>query len=330
MKRRVQSKSAMRRLAANPGGSDNSRLRASGPRRGERAIYWALAGCAGLSIVTTTAIVISLLIPSLQFFGEVPLGDFLFGTDWSPTINPHSFGVLAIVAGTFSVTLWALLFAVPVGLGVAIYLSEYASRRRRRLLKPLVELLAGVPTVAFGFFALSFLTPLIQGIWPGFLGDEPGVFSVASAGLAIGLMIVPMIASVSEDAMRAVPNALREGAYALGATRARVATRVVFPAALSGIVAAIILAISRTVGETMIVLIAAGNTPNENIFKSFNPVESIQAMTGFIGSIATGDLATGSLEYKTVFAVALLLFVMTLAMNAVSIRLVNRYREVYE
>ena len=302
------------------------RLEATSPRYGERVIYWLLAACAALSVVTTTAIVIALIVPSIEFFGEVPIFDFLTGTDWGPTFTPATFGVLPIVVGTLSVTFWALVFAIPIGLGSAIYLSEYASRRVRRIIKPILEILAGIPTVALGFFALVFVTPLIQDVWPGFLGPEPGIFSVAAAGLAIGLMIVPIIASVSEDAMSAVPAGLREGAYALGATKAKVATKVVFPAALSGIVASIILAVSRALGETLIVLIAAGNTPN----LTFSPVESVQAMTAFIATTATGDIGTGTITYKTVFAVALVLFVMTLVMNLLSMRLVRRYREVYE
>jgi phosphate transport system permease protein len=303
------------------------KLEAPSPRYGEKVIYGLLAACAVLSVVTTTVIVISLLFPAVEFFGEVPLGDFLFGTDWSPTFEPASFGVLPIVVGTLSVTFWGLLFAIPIGLGSAIYLSEYASRRTRKFVKPILEILAGIPTVALGFFALTFITPTLRDHWPGELfGGPPLIFSALAAGLAIGLMIVPIIASISEDAMTAVPNGLREGAYALGATKARVATRVVFPAALSGIVASIILAVSRAIGETMVVLLAAGNTPN----LSFSPAESIQAMTAFIGTTATGDIATGSITYKTVFAVALLLFVMTLVMNLLSIRFVRKYREIYE
>jgi phosphate transport system permease protein len=301
-------------------------LEAASPRYGERVIRWLLAACAAISVVTTTAIVFSLIVPSLEFFGDVPVTEFLFGTDWGPTFEPPSFGVLPTVVGTLSVTLWAMLFAIPIGLGSAIYLSEYASPRVRRVLKPVLEVLAGIPTIALGFFALVFITPLIQDIWPGFLGDEPGIFSVLAASLAMGLMIVPIIASVSEDAMSAVPHGLREGAYALGSTKAKVATKVVFPAALSGIVASIILAISRAIGETMIVLVAAGNTPN----LSFNPIESVQTMTTFIGTVATGDISSGSITYKTVFAVALLLFLMTLVMNLLSIRFVRRFREVYD
>ena len=303
------------------------RLEASSPRYGEKAIYGLLAACAVISVATTVAILVSLLEPAIEFFGEVSIGDFLFGTDWSPTFEPASFGVLPIVVGTLSVTLWGLVFAIPIGLGAAIFLSEYASRRTRRIVKPVLEILAGIPTVALGFFALTFITPTLQDVWPGHLfGGPPLIFSALAAGLAIGLMIVPIIASISEDAMTAVPNGLREGAYALGATKARVATRVVFPAALSGIVASIILAVSRAIGETMVVLLAAGNTPN----LTFSPAESIQAMTAFIGTTATGDIATGTITYKTVFAVALLLFVMTFVMNLLSIRLVRRYREVYD
>jgi phosphate transport system permease protein len=308
-------------------GGQRRTLEAESPRYGEKAIYGLLAACAVLSVVTTTAIVVSLIVPAVQFFGDVPIGDFLFGTDWGPTFTPPTFGVLPIVVGTLSVTFWAILFAIPVGLGAAIYLSEYASPRVRKVVKPILEILAGVPTIACGFFALIFITPQIQKIWPGeFLGGPPLIFNVLAGGLAIGLMIVPIIASISEDAMSAVPSALREGAYALGATKAKVALRVVFPAALSGIVASIILGVSRAIGETMVVLIAVGSTPN----LTFNPVESVQAMTAFIGTTATGDIPTGSTIYKTIFAVALLLFLMTLLMNMLSIRLVRRYREEYE
>lgn len=297
------------------------------PRRGEQAIHALLAACAALSVATTTAIVVSLLGPTIEFFGEVGVGQFLFGTEWAPAFGSNAeFGVLPIVVGTLNVTIWALIVAVPVGLGTAIYLSEYASRRVRRVLKPTIEVLAGIPTVAFGFFALTFITPIIRDVWPGFLGDAPLVFSAGSAGIAIGILIVPIVASISEDAMSSVPSGLREGALALGATKMRVATRVVFPAALSGIVASIVLAISRAVGETMVVLLAAGSSPNLTL--AFN--ESIQAMTAYIGTTATGDIGTGTIEYRTIFAVGTLLFVMTLLMNMVSIRLVRRFREVYE
>ncbi|HEX5376736.1 MAG TPA: phosphate ABC transporter permease subunit PstC [Solirubrobacterales bacterium] len=304
-------------------------LQSSKPRYGEKAIQGLLAACGILSVLTTTAIVVSLIGPTIGFFEIVPVGDFLFGTDWTPQFEPPSFGVLAIVAGTLNVALWAMLFAIPIGLGAAVYLSEYASPRVRKTVKPVLEILAGIPTVAIGFFAASFILPeIIQPLWPGeFLGGAVGKpFLALAGGLGVGLMIVPIIASISEDAMSAVPNGLREGAYAMGATKMKVATRVVFPAALSGIVASIVLAISRAVGETMIVLLAAGSTPNFTL----NPVEPIQAMTAYIGVTATGDISTGSLDYKSVFSVGTVLFVMTLAMNMVSIRLVRRYREVYE
>ena len=317
------------RTGAGAAGGLPRRLQAPGPRYGEKAIQGLLALCGILSVLTTTAIVISLIGPTIGFFEVVPVGDFLFGTDWTPQFEPPSFGVLAIVAGTLNVALWGMLFAIPIGLGAAIYLSEYATPRVRKTVKPVLEILAGIPTVAIGFFAVSFILPeIIQPLWPGeFLGGAVGKpFMALAAGLGIGLMIVPIIASISEDAMSAVPRGLREGAYAMGATKMKVATRVVFPAALSGIVASIVLAISRAVGETMIVVLAAGSTPNFTL----NPVEPIQAMTAYIGVTATGDISTGSLDYKSVFAVGTVLFVMTLAMNMISIRLVRKYREVYE
>jgi len=304
-------------------------LQSSKPRYGEKAIQGLLAACGILSVLTTTAIVISLVGPTIGFFEIVPASEFFFGIDWTPQFEPPSFGVLAIVAGTFNVTLWGMLFAIPIGLGAAVYLSEYARPRVRKTVKPVLEILAGIPTVAIGFFAASFIAPeIIVPLWPGeFLGGAAGKpFMALAAGLGVGLMIVPIIASISEDAMSAVPNGLREGAYAMGATKLKVATRVVFPAALSGIVASIVLATSRAVGETMIVLLAAGSTPNF----TFNPVESIQTMTAYIGVTATGDISTGSLDYKSVFAVGTVLFAITLVMNMISIRLVRRYREVYE
>jgi phosphate transport system permease protein len=211
--------------------------------------------------------------------------------------------------------------ALPAGLLTAVYLSEYAPAQLRRIVRPTLEILAGVPTVVYGYFALQFVTPMLQRFVPGLAG-----FNALSPGIVMGIMILPLVSSLSEDALSSVPVGLREGAYALGATKAKVATKVVFPAALSGIVASIILASSRAIGETMIVLLAAGNTPN----LTFNPLESIQTMTAFIATTATGDIATGTITYKTVFAVALLLFAMTLVMNLLSIRLVRKYREVYE
>jgi phosphate transport system permease protein len=314
--------------ALEPAGMNPRRLQAPSNRYGEKAIQGLLALCGLLSVLTTTAIVISLLGPTTGFFGVVSIGEF-FGTEWAPQFEPPSFGVLAIVAGTLNVTFWAMLFAVPVGLGAAVYLSEYAPPRVRKTLKPTLEILAGIPTVAIGFFAVSFLLPeLIQPLWPdGLHGGAVGKpFMALAASLGIGLMVVPIIASISEDAMSAVPRGLREGAYAMGATKMEVSTKVVFPAALSGIVASIVLAISRALGETMIVVLAAGSTPNLTGW----PNEAIQAMTSYIAVTATGDIPAGSISYKSVFAVGTLLFLMTLVMNVISIRLVRKYREVYE
>ncbi|MDQ3572914.1 MAG: phosphate ABC transporter permease subunit PstC [Actinomycetota bacterium] len=307
-------------------GGGRSPLEAPGPRTAEKAIKGLLGLCALLSVITTTAIVVALVGPTVAFFEEVPFGEF-FSTGWTPAFQPPSFGVFDIVVGTLNVTLWGVLFAVPIGLGAAVYLAEYATPGVRRVVKPVLEILAGIPTVAIGFFAVSFLLPIISDVWPGeFLGGANKPFMAIAAGLGIGLMIVPIIASISEDAMSAVPQGLREGAYAMGATKAKVATRVVFPAALSGIVASIVLAISRAVGETMIVVLAAGSTPNATL----NPVESIQAITSFIAVVATGDISQGSITYKSVFAAGAVLFVMTLVLNVISIRLVRKYREVYE
>jgi phosphate transport system permease protein len=225
------------------------------------------------------------------------------------------------VAGTISVTLWACVVAMPFGLGAAIYLSEYARPRTRKLLKPALEVLAGIPTVVFGYFALTFVTPLLRDIG---LGAE--IFNALSAGLVIGVMLIPTVASLSEDAMTAVPQSLRDGAYALGSNKLQVSTRVVVPAAISGIVASYVLAISRAVGETMIVLLAAGQQARID----WNPLHAIETMTAFIAATGAGDVPTGSIEYKTIFAVGLTLFLATFAMNLLSIRLVRRFREVYE
>jgi phosphate transport system permease protein len=310
---------ATRELAA--GAPVGARIRRSGRRWGENVIKGLLALCALVSVVTTVGIVIALLQPSIDFFRDVDVIDFLTGTNWSPLFEPASFGVVPLVVGTLSVTLWACLVAMPFGLGAAIYLSEYARPRTRRILKPALEILAGIPTVVFGYFALTFVTPLLRDI-----GLDVGVFNALSAGLVIGVMLIPTVASLSEDAMTAVPQSLRDGAYGLGSSKLQVSTRVVVPAAISGIVASYVLAISRAVGETMIVLLAGGLQPN----LSFDPREAIETMTAFIASTGQGDVPTGSTEYKTIFAVGLTLFVSTLAMNIVAIRLVRKYREVYE
>ena len=300
-------------------------LRRTRPRWGERAIFGALFLCAAVSILTTVAIVASLIEPTIEFFKEVPIGDFFTGKEWAPLFSPPAFGSLPIIVGTLSTTFWALIICIPFGLGAAIYLSEYAHPRVRGILKPVLEVLAGIPTVVYGFFALTFVTPLIQDLW-FWSEDKPGIFNAFSAGIVMGIMILPTVASLSEDAMRAVPRGLREGAYGLGASRLQVATRVVVPAAISGIVASFVLGISRAVGETMIVLIAAGGTPNF----TFDPREAVQTMTAFIASTGIGDVATGTTAYKTIFAVGSTLFVATFAMNLLSIRLVRRFREVYD
>jgi phosphate transport system permease protein len=299
-------------------------LSSARPRWGERVIHGALFLCALLSVAVTVGIVVALAGPSLEFFGDVSAREFFLEKEWSPLFEPPSFGVMPLVTGTLTTTFWALVVCVPFGLGAAIWLSEYAHPRARAILKPALEVLAGIPTVVYGFFALTFVTPLLQDVW--FLGEEPGIFNGLSAGLVMGIMILPTVASLSEDAMSAVPAGLREGALALGGSRMQVATRVVVPAALSGIVASFVLAISRAVGETMIVLIAAGGTPN----LTFDPTEQMQTMAAFIGAAGIGDQPTGSTGYKTIFAVGATLFVATFLMNLISIRLVRRYREVYE
>lgn len=299
-------------------------LEASSPRYGEKAIGIFLALCALLSIAVTSAIVFSLLVPTIEFFSLVPLADFFLDTTWAPRQATSRFGVWPIVVGTLNVVIWALLVAIPVGLASAIYLAEYASPRVRKVIKPVLEILAGIPTVAIGLFAFLFLRPGAEVAFP-FL-DWTSPWSVGVAGVAVGLMTVPLVASISDDAMRAVPRALREGGYGLGASKLKVSTRIVFPAAISGIIASIVLAGSRAVGETMVVLIAAGRTPN----LTFDPTESVQTMTAYIGGTATGDIPTGTLDYNTIFAVGTLLFAMTLAMNLFAIRLVRRFREAYE
>ena len=297
-------------------------LRRSRPRYGEGVIRVLLVAAAFVSIMTTLGIIWSLAVPTFEFFQEVGLFDFLTGTEWSPLFADPKFGVLPLVSGTLIITGIACLVAIPLGLASAIYLSEYARPKMRKTVKPILELLAGIPTVIFGFFALEFVTQVIlQSIWPG-----TQVFNALSAGLVMGIMIIPTIASLSEDAMAAVPAGLREGAYALGSTRRQVATRVVVPAALSGIVAAFVLGISRAIGETMIVAIAAGLQP----VLSLDVLSGMQTMTAFIAAAGSGDQPTGSLGYKTIFAVGSLLFIMTLIMNIISIRLVRRYRQVYE
>ncbi len=274
----------------------------------------ALLGSALLSIGISLGIVVALVRPVIDFFREVPFGDF-FATE-------GEYAVLPLVAATLMVTLIALLVAVPLGLGAAMYLSEYASPRVRKWLKPTVELLAGVPSVVYGFFALAFVTPtLLQDI----LNIDVGFTNALAAGLVLGVMIVPTIASLAEDALRAVPLAMRQGSFAMGANRRQTTLRVVFPAALSGIAAAVVLGMSRAIGETMIVALAAGGQKN----LSLDPREGMQTMTGFMAQTAGGENAVGSTSYNTLFAVGLLLFVITLVINVISISIVRRFRQVY-
>jgi phosphate transport system permease protein len=286
-------------------------LRASRRRWGESLIKGLLMLAALISVLTTTGIVLSLLEETISFFGEVGVADYLFGTDWSPLIEPASFGVLPLVLGTLAISLIGMLVAIPLGLAAAIYLAEYARPAVRKTIKPILELLAGVPTIVFGYFALTFFTPeILRAI---FSEDRVGIFNALSAGIIIGFLIVPTVASISEDSMSAVPQSLREGSFGLGASKLQTTLRVVFPAALSGIVASI-------------VLIAAGLQPQWGL----NIFQSMETMTTFIAATAKGDVATGTIAYKTIFAVGTTLFVITLILNMFSIRFVRKYRQIYE
>lgn len=291
-------------------------------RRGEQVVMMLLRSAAGLSVLVTVGIVVALLGPALAFFREVPIGDFLTDTRWAPRFSNPSYGVLPLVTGTLWTTAIALLLAIPFGLGAATYLSEYAPNRVRKVLKPILEVLAGIPSVVYGFFALYFIAPEIL---KGLLGVEVGTFSVLAAGIALGIMIIPTVASLSEDAMSAVPQALRQGSLALGANRMRTTLRVVFPAAISGIAASVVLGFSRAVGETMIVALAAGTQPRMVV----SPLEAGQTMTGFIAQTATGESTPGTLTFNALYAVGLALFVITLIANIISIRLVRHFREAY-
>lgn len=288
---------------------------------GEQVIGGLLFACAGLSTLVTLGIVSVLLFETLQFFREVSVVEFLTGTVWTPLFEHPRFGILPLLGGSFLVAGGAALVALPIGLLTAVFLSEYAPDRLRGVLKPTLELLAGIPTVVYGYFALTFVTPMLRLVFPG-----TEFYNAASASIVVGLMIIPTVASLSEDAIRAVPRALREGAYGLGATKFEVSTRVVIPSALSGIVASFILAISRAVGETMAVSIAAGNTPRLTI----NPLESIQTMTAYIVQASLGDTPQGTIAFQSLFAVGFTLFVITLVMNLLSQLFLARYREQYQ
>jgi phosphate ABC transporter permease protein PstC len=297
-------------------------LRRSSNRWGERVILVILKLAALLSVVITIGIVVSLVIPALSFFSQISVVEFFAGSRWTPTFANPSYGVLPLIVGTLWTTAIGLAVAVPLGLATAMLLSEYASPQVRRVIKPVLEVLAGIPSVVLGFFALNFVAPELLN---GLLGVGVGTFSVLAAGIVLGIFIIPTIASLSEDAMSAVPDALRQGSAALGANRMTTTLKVVFPAALSGVIAAIVLGVSRAVGETMILAIAAGNQAQI----VGDPRQGAQTMTGYIAQAATGENPPGSLAFNTLFAVGLTLFVITLVINLVSIRLVRRFREAY-
>jgi phosphate transport system permease protein len=289
-------------------------------KRVEKAIELALLLAACVSVFTTLGIVYVLVSESVVFFKTVPLWAFLTDSQWTPLFDDAHFGISVLLAGTFTSSAVALLIAIPLGTIIAIYLSEFAGHKTRETMKPLLELLSGVPTIIYGYFALLFVTPIIQKIYP----DLPG-FNVLSAGIVMGIMIIPYVSSLSEDAMRAVPMSLREGSYAMGATRYQTAVKVVVPAALSGIAAAYILGISRAVGETMILAVAAGMQPNLTL----NPLEPAATITSYIVQVALGDLPHGSIGYQTIFAAGLTLMLITLLFNLLGYWLRKKYREAY-
>jgi phosphate transport system permease protein len=292
---------------------------------GESVIKGLLLLAALISILTTTGIVVALVRETVDFFSQVPVGDYLFGTEWEPLAggDQQSFGVVPLIYDTLYLTAIGLLVAVPFGLGAAIYLSEYASARVRRLLKPSIEVLAGIPTIVFGYFALTFVTPeVIEGL----LKIDVGTFNALSAGVVLGVLVLPTVATVADDALTAVPASLREGAFGLGASRRQVSLRVVFPAALSGVVAALVLGASRAIGETVIILVASGQQAQ----LTADPTESMQNMAAFIAATSQADIPSTGAEYLTIFAVGTTLFVMTLILNMISIRFVRKYRQVYE
>lgn len=285
------------------------------------AIEGLLFSCSLLSIFTTGAIIYILLSETIQFFKVVPILRFLTDTQWTPLFTNKQYGIMALLSGTLLTTSIALAVAVPVGLISAVYLSEYASARVRSTIKPLMEILAAVPTVVYGYFALLFVTPLLRKIFPDISG-----FNSLSAGLVMGIMIIPLVSSLSEDAMHAVPMRLREGAYALGSQKIQVAFKIVLPAALSGVTAAIILAVSRAIGETMIVAIAAGQQPK----LTFNPFVPVETITAYIVQVSLGDTPHGTLEYRTIFACGMALFTITFFLNILSFNLKERFKEVYD
>ncbi|QDT32913.1 Phosphate transport system permease protein PstC [Thalassoglobus polymorphus] len=300
----------------------------------EQVIQFILFACALLSIVTTVGIIYILVAESIvgvggntAYFEEVSPWEFFTGTEWTPQFTDPQYGVLPLLSGTLLIAGIAAMIGLPIGLASAIYLSEFASTRTRNFIKPILEILAGIPTVVYGYFALVFVTPyVLRPIFQDLLGFEVDIFNAASAGIVVGIMIIPMVSSLSEDTLRAIPRSLREAGYALGSTKFDVSTKIVLPAAISGILSSFLLAISRAVGETMAVTIAAGQAPN----LTMNPFRSVQTMTSYIVNVSLGDTPVGSMSYKSLYAIALTLFCMTLTMNFLSHLIMRRFREVYE
>lgn len=289
--------------------------------RSEKWIEWAMIGCSMVSVLTTIGIILVLSIDTIKFFKDVSFIDFITDTQWTPLFKDQHFGILPLLTGTLLTTTIAILVAVPVGITIAVYLNEYASKKFTATVKPLLEVLAAIPTVVYGFFALQFVTPLLQKIIPGLAG-----FNALSPGLVMGIMIIPYITSLSEDALRAVPRSLREASYGLGANRFQTAFKVIVPAANSGIIVSVILAISRALGETMIVAIAAGQQPK----LTFNPLESVETITTYIVQVSMGDVPQDSLEYRTIFAAGITLFVFTFLLNNISFWIRKKYQQRYE
>ena len=295
---------------------------AANTRRGERLIEFFLRAAAAIGVVTTVGIVTVLVVEASFFFLEVSPVDFFTGTRWSASILPYAFGVIPLITSTLMIAAIALVIAVPLGVLAAIWMSEFATERVRAVVKPVLELLAGIPTIVYGFFAITVITPLLKAT----ILPDLGTFSALSAGIVVGILVLPLVASLTEDALRSVPRSLREGSYALGATRFETVRRVLLPAALSGIAAAVILAMSRAVGETMAVVLAAGTNPQFTL----DPTKSVQTMTAFIVQISLGDTPTESIQFKGLFAVGATLFAMTFTLNLVSAWIVRRYRNIYE
>ena len=287
----------------------------------ERFIETVMGACSLVSVFTTIGIIVVLLVDSVKFFSEVPIGEFLTDREWTPLFENKHFGILPLLSGTLLTTVIAISVAIPLGLTIAVYLSEYANKRITAVLKPLLEILAAIPTVVYGFFALQYVTPVLQSLIPGLSG-----FNALSPGIVMGIMIMPYITSLSEDALRAIPNSLREASYGMGANRFQTAFKVMLPAASSGIIVSIILAISRALGETMIVAIAAGQEPKF----TFNPLESVETITTYIIQVSMGDVPQDSLEYRTIFAAGITLFAFTFILNTISFWVIKRFRSNYE